>query len=280
MKTRHIIAALLLTLTTACDKIDDDEYVVFAGAVGEWYDDNSDIDPTQRVMIEKYTGVRCRNCPTADEVIHDALQQYGSRIVALAVHPKGSNYTIPYTGDPDLSCEDGKTWNDALGFNSYPQALLNRNGEAFVPTTNFDSHIDATLAAAPQVGVAVECSRNSDNDELSITAHLSFLTQVAADLNLTLVISEDDIVTSQMMPDGSTNDHYVQNHVLRDVITDVWGTTIDKGEGNGAAGKSRKALFTYQPDPAWDLDRCHIVAFVSRQSDNSILNVAETIISQ
>lgn len=266
-------------LLAACDKIEENEYVVFAGAAGTWYDDSGNIDATQRAFLEKYTGCRCKNCPTADSVIHEALQHYESRLVAVAVHPKGSNYTIPFSGEPDLGSEDGKTWNDAHGFNSYPQALINRNGDAFVPITNFDSRIDAALAATPQVAVAVECS-NIDTDSLTITAHLSFLTQVDADLNLTLLISEDGIATTQKMPDGSDSVNYIQNHVLRDVITDVWGTPVEKGSANGAAGSQRMARFTYRPDEGWNIDHCHIVAFVSNRDTKEILNVAECRIGE
>ena len=274
-----LLGSAFLFLFAACDKIEENEYVVFAGAAGSWYDDSETVDATQRAFIEKYTGCRCKNCPTADSVIHEAQQHYGSRLVAVAVHPKGSNYTIPFTGEPDLGSEDGKIWNDAHGFNSYPQALINRNGDAFVPITNFDSRIETALAATPQVGVAVECS-NIDTDSLTITVHLSFLTQVDADLNLTLLISEDGIATTQKMPDGSDSVNYMQNHVLRDVITDTWGTPVEKGSANGAAGSRRMAQFTYRPDEGWNIDRCHIVAFVSNRDSKEILNVAECRIGE
>lgn len=276
-KLSHLIVFgfSFIFLLAACDKIEENEYVVFAGAAGTWYDDSENIDATQRAFIEKYTGCRCKNCPTADSVIHETQQHYGSRLVAVAIHPKGSNYTIPYSGEPDLGSDDGKTWNDAHGFNSYPQALINRNGEAFVPITNFDSRVEMALGVTPQMGIAVSCERNSGNDSITITAHLSFLTQVSADLNLTLLISEDGIVTTQKMPDGSDQVNYMQNHVLRDVITDVWGTPVDKGSANGETGSRRMAQFTYLPDAGWNLNQCHIVAFVSNRDTKEILNVAE-----
>lgn len=270
-----IIALIALGLT-ACDKIDSDEYIVYAGAVGTWYDDTETIPATQRVLVEKYTGCRCINCPTADEVIHTAQQRYGEQLVALSIHPNGSNYTIPFTGESDLRTEVGKIWNDAFGFNAYPQALLNRNGEVLVPTTNFDNHIDALLARIPQVAVAVECEPGP-GDSLHIIVHVTLLTALDAELNLTLAISEDGIITSQKMPNGSTQTDYVQNHVLRSVITDTWGAPIDKGtDGNS----SRVAHFHYKPDVSWNLSNCHIVAFVSLRDDanHSILNVAECTI--
>jgi len=101
------------------------------------------------------------------------------------------------------------------------------------------------------------------------------LSQVTANLNLTLVITEDGIVTTQKMPDGSDAENYVQNHVLRDVITDTWGTPVDKGSADGATGSRRMAQFTYLPNKDWNLNQCHIVAFVSNSDTKEILNVAE-----
>ena len=275
-----VLGSCLLLLSTACDKIEENEYIVYAGAAGTWYDDSETIDATQRAMVEKYTGVRCKNCPTADEVIHAAQQHYGSRLVAVAVHPKGSNYTIPYSGEPDLATEDGQLWNEAFGFSAYPQALLSRQGESFVPTANFDSRIDAVLNSSPNVALAVGCQRNSGDDSLTITVHLAFLQQVSEELNITLLISEDGIVTTQKMPDGSDATGYVQNHVLRDVITDTWGAEVDKGTANGASGSKRIAQFVYLPLSEWNLSQCHIVAFVSNRSTREILNVAECSIEE
>lgn len=279
-KSLFAIIALITLGLTACDKIAEDEYIVYAGAVGAWYDDNATIDATQRALVEKYTGVRCKNCPTADEVIHAAQQQYGSQLVAVAIHPKGSNYTIPFSGEPDLSTEDGRLWNDAFGFSAYPQAMMSRQGESFVPTTNFDSRVDAIVGGNAKVAIAVKCQAHDADDSLSITVQLAFIQPVSEALNVTLLISEDGIVTTQKMPDGSDATGYVQNHVLREVITDTWGTEVDKGSANGASGSKRIAQFVYLPQAEWNLANCHIVAFVSNRDTKEILNVAECSIEE
>lgn len=276
-KVFFTIVALITFGLTSCDKIDDNEYTIFAGEVGTWYDDNDivEIIPTQRVLVEKYTGVRCVNCPDADEIIHSALQRYGEKLIAVAVHPEGSNFAIPFSGEPDLRTADGREWNDFFGFNSYPRALLNRKGENFLPTSNFDGRIDELLNVPAQVGIAVKCERTNSENPLSITVRLSFLQTVSDDLNVTLLISEDSILTTQTIPDGSHQPNYAQNHVLRDVITDVWGDQVDKGDKNGAAGSRRMAQYSYTPNTDWKLENCHIVAFVSKRDTKEILNVAE-----
>ena len=80
-----LLAASLL-LITACDKIDENEYVVFAGASGTWYDSEATVPSVQRAFVEKYTGVRCVNCPNADIVLHDLGKKYGDQLIISAIH--------------------------------------------------------------------------------------------------------------------------------------------------------------------------------------------------
>ena len=80
-----LLAASLL-LFTACDKIDENEYVVFAGASGTGYDSEATVPAVQRAFVEKYTGVRCVNCPNADIVLHDLGEKYGDQLIITAIH--------------------------------------------------------------------------------------------------------------------------------------------------------------------------------------------------
>ena len=67
---RHLIIVLgaifAFGMLASCDKIAPEDYIVYSGATGEWVDGNGVSDKTQRAFIEKYTGVRCPNCPSAD----------------------------------------------------------------------------------------------------------------------------------------------------------------------------------------------------------------------
>lgn len=270
---RILTLTLLATimLCAACDKIDDKDMLRRAGAIGTWYDDNQGVaDHSQRAFLEKYTGCRCINCPTADDVITEALANYGGRLIAVAVHT--GSYAYPFTGEPDLRTEVGTIWNDHFLFNSYPVALLNRTGEPFVPTTNFNSRIDGLLSHEASLALAAECT-TLDDGSLDITSHLEFLKDVSGDLTITLLIMEDGIVTSQKMPDNSTQSNYVQNHVLRDVITSEWGNPVD---ADGKKDTRRYVTFNYETKDNWNLDRCHIVVFVSNKDTKEILNVCET----
>jgi hypothetical protein len=66
----------------------------------------------------------------------------------------------------------------------------------------------------------------------------------------------------QMMPNGKTSKDYVHNHVLRDAITDIWGTPVDiPVDGN----KSISLIYTLpeKVNPA----NCNIVGIAMKDGE-------------
>lgn len=279
MKIKHLLVfSLAALLLASCDKIEEDNYIVYAGAAGEWNDGNGVSDHAQRALIEKYTGVRCVNCPTADAAITDALAQYGSQLLAVAIHDSCLAFTRPIGDSPDLRTDDGDAWSKYFGIynGSYPNGMVNRKPTAtgydlFTPTGGINDRVNAVIGNSATVAIA--CSAAKQEEAINIDVNLEFLQSLTQELTLTLFIMEDGINATQRMPDGSENEEYIHNHVLRDVITDVWGADIDC---KGAAGEKRFARFVYtEYKSEWQLENCHIVAFVSDKATREILNVAE-----
>lgn len=262
----------------SCDKIEEDNYIVYAGAAGKWYNGSGVADHSQRAIIEKYTGVRCVNCPTADEAINASLNQFGDKLIAVAIHDS-SSFTKPIGDTPRLSTADGETMSQYFGIRAagqYPAALISRTAtstgwDIFTPTEGINSRVESIINNNASIAIAVD-SAILHNDTVDITVNIEFLQTVGEDLTLTLMLMEDSLVVTQRLHDGSDDESYIHNHVLRDVITDVWGADIDC---TGTAGEKRVAMFKYVPDNAeWILRKCHIVAFVSDKASKHILNVA------
>ncbi len=284
MKLNKILVcafASLSILAGSCDKIAEDDYRIFSGAASEWYDGTTGVeDQSQRVFLEKYTGQRCVNCPKADSTIHKAQDKYGNKLIAVSVHDN-SAFCTPIN-NVDLRTEDGNKWSETLGMLSSPKpmALLNRtmSGNNYVqynPTGSLDGNIDAILEQPATVAIAANADLAEDN--MNILVDIEFLQNTTDPLTLTLFLMEDGIVAPQMLPTGTPDSAYVHNHVLRDVITDVWGKDIDAA---GNAGTKRRCLISYNGMSSdWNLANCHIVAFVSKKATREILNAAECSIT-
>ena len=295
---KHSFFLILVSLLAfaSCDKIEENNYVVYSGASGEWFDGNGVADHTQRAIIEKYTGVRCMNCPTAEDAINNAVSQYNGKLLAVAIHDSSTAFTRPYNGSPDLRTATGNAWSNFFGVFAaaqYPMALVNRtqvsgSWDLFNPVSGINSHVDPIVNSPATIAIQVEAGTQASSPAksgtqasspakqslITTTVNIEFLESVGDALNLTLFIIEDGINATQLMPDGSRNEDYIHNHVFRQVITDLWGAQVDC---TGAKGEKRMAQFTAEADLnlITDLTKCHIVAMISNRETRQIINVAE-----
>lgn len=277
MKKLFYILPIAAMLFAACDKIEMNEdgiYGVAAGAAGEWTDGNGVTDKSQRALIEKYTGAKCVNCPDGDEVVKQTINSYPGKAIAVAIESH-TNFGNNYNGSPNLRCDDGIAWSEYYGAEQLPAALVSRTDEApFINMSDIPTKVGAITAQPTKVAIAI--SNNQNEEKASIKVDLEFVESVSEQLTLTLLIMEDSLLAKQStnVAPGYIND-YPHNHMLRDVITDIWGADIDKAQVSGNAGEKKTATFEYKVNNEWNKKNCHLVAFISDKATKKILNVAE-----
>ena len=275
MKKSIIFLCAATLLLASCDKItpaDDGTYPVFAGISATW-SDGDNVTPVQHALVEKFTGPKCPNCPEADITLEAAHALLGEQLIVISVnHPVGQG--VPFPGDPDLRCDDGTTWDNYYGINAIPSAFINRDrskqysGQMSAITADLQS----ALTESPVLGLAVSADSTADGTGIDVSVSLQFEQQVDAPLTLTLALIEDSLAYRQSHGENVV-EGYMHNHMLRDVLTDVWGAEVD---ADGTAGERRKATFgTYHlKDTSIKLKNCHIVAFVSDRASKRVLNSA------
>lgn len=285
-----LMGLMVLMGMMACDKIEpgeNGEYTIFAGATATWMDGNPIANPVHRALVEKYTGPKCVNCPTADQKLNEAHERIGDQMVILAITPGGGD-GLPYTGQPNVSTEDGDQWAIAYGGSvnmTLPFVIVDRvNTETHTfsggnTVSGVEGLVNDIIAQEPLV--AVEVSANSAADgKINIDVAVNYLQACDSTLTLTLALMEDSLVYYQAgtpSNGGSLQLEYRHNHMLRDVITDVWGNDI---QAEGRAGEARKARFSYTLPDGVVKEYCHIVAFVSNKETRRVVNCAECKIDE
>lgn len=267
MKTRIISLMAAALLLAACDKIPADGYTTgTSGTSSEWHSAN-----VHRVYVEKYTGPKCPNCPAADLTLNAAHQQFGDQLVIISInHPVGQG--VPFSGDPDLRTDAGTAWDNYFGINAIPAAYINRDQSKQYtgPMSAITADLETAINQTPLAGV--EVSASATDNEISITVDVQLFNQMDDGLTLTLALTEDSLVYRQSYGEDIVPD-YVHNHMLRDVITDVWGNDIPL---TGTAGEHKIGQFTYiLTNSDIQVEHSHIVALLSRKSDRTVLNCAE-----
>ena len=212
-KYLFLISSLLFI--TACDIIEG-PYIT---------DANSYVNPDKKVLIEDFTGHKCKNCPTAARELEAIHNLYGDQIIGLAIHltndfagtnPLGSAST-PYTYD--FRTEWGDNLNDLYNFDmlGLPKGMVNRIGhpeDQVLSRDEWASVVANELQKEVDFLITIEADTNTINI-LSIIEN-----DVVNNYNLFVCLTESNIINWQTDEEhpGEHNPNYEHNHVLRTVI--------------------------------------------------------------
>lgn len=252
MKIKNIIKAFTLIALplsgimgsmSSCSDIAEDERLIY-------------VEPakaSRNVLIEDFTGQRCVNCPKAADAIHEIQELYGENVIAVAIH------CGPFGGlsakNSGLMTESGKeywnTWFDST--QGQPVAKINR-GAATNDYVNWSALVAESLKQTTDVTIDATADYTPGVPFMTIKATTRANSGRKAKIQAWL--TEDNIVATQYMPDGSRNNDYVHQHVLRSVVNGSWGEDIVYGE--------EEQNFTWMANmvSSWKPENMHIVVFV------------------
>ena len=260
----------LLFMTPSCDVIDQP----FKGNI----QDTTSTQQQRNVLIEDFTGHRCKNCPKASKAIEALVDAYGSRIIGLAIHAGPGNFTNTNTDYPtDFTTPEGKAIQNFFGTNFLPVGMVNRenwtasgNGH-WSPYTNWPTlsseAIDSTLR------IALEASAGVNSGNLEVSAKGLPQMGLLHDLNIAVLIKESNIVSPQLMPDDTRDSNYVHMNVLRDYVTDTWGESF--GTSPMLPGDTLSGNYSIAWNTDWVQSNAAVVVYVFNPSNYRILQVIE-----
>lgn len=127
----------------------------------------------------------------------------------------------------------------------------------------------------PPIAIMVQGTMADEHNSIYANVHIEFLESFTEDLTLTVLVTEDKIYTHQSKAGEGEVENYEQNHVLRTTVTDLWGLPV---EWDKTAGKKAMIRLLYTLPENFNLENCHVVAFVSYRESRQIINSAETSI--
>ena len=253
------LAALMMT---ACDEVPVDKRLTY-------------VEPPEvgrAVLIEDYTGQYCVNCPRATDEIERLIEQYGdSVVIAVAIH--SGPFSKQKGVSSPLYTEVGDLYFSRWGLSAQPIGLVDRIfGPMPFSYTDWGSGVnyeltDSLTARAP-VSFVINTSYDDETNLASAEVQTIGLNPDRISGKLQVWLVEDSIDSFQLMPDGSTTEHYNHMHVFRASVNDPWGddVTVDHGE---VAVKS----YNIAMDPAWVPGHCSLVTFL--YDENGVKQVAK-----
>ena len=243
----YIIISSICLMLASCDHIAEDERLIYEKP-----------EPAQRVvLLEDFTGQRCVNCPTATEVIEQLQETYGEALVAVGIHggPLAFAGNAKVTG---LKTETGDLYYNHWKLEYQPVGLINRREP--VNYTEWATIVKEELAKPAPLHLFGGADIEDGTIHIIINAEGTDGT-VAGKLQVWIL--EDGITALQLMPDGSSNQEYVHNHVFRTAVNGIWGEDFCINEGEIGQWVLEQEL-----DPSWNPEHLSIVAFA--YNDNGV----------
>lgn len=272
MKKLLALLSIALVFIYSCEIVQK-PYLEQSGQCGH---DNLSV-PIKKVLVEDYTGFKCGNCPEAHEILQGLINNYCDHIVPVSLHvgyfAKPSHYP-PY--NIDFRTQAGNEYNDYFGADAagLPVGMVDRtefNGSRLLNPNAWADAIAKELQKPLLLDVEIHNTYSDTNRNVNIQVQVAALQDLSANLYLSVWVTEDSIIAPQkdyrLNPPDILN--YVHRHVFRGAVNGTWGEQIV----NGNLKKGTVLTFNYTTtlDTAWNADYCHIVAFVYKYDDKTVL---------
>lgn len=234
------------------------------------------------VLLEEFTGVRCVNCPAGHEISNQILEDHPNRVFAAIVH--AGFLADPYSNSTqDFVTNESSALYDFLSVEAVPAAAINRvlftgaSSLALINKSQWAGKVNSELQKVTPVNIYAYHQYNQNTRQLTVYVQLRYLQDVSAAQNVSVFLTENNIIDPQAYIDDSghdaVQDDYVHKHVLRDALTPISGQPL--GE-TGTAGKVIVRSFSTTVSNNWKPSDCHIIAFVNNASgDKEVLQVTE-----
>ena len=269
MKALKVITYITIILFGfACNKIENPLKDKQSGTCG---DENSPV-PIRKILVEDYTGHRCPNCPEAARILDGIHDDYCDHIIPMAVHV--SFFADPHEPDfpEDFRTETGSTLDEFYGVSNQglPGGLVNRkkfDGNTVLGRDTWRSAVDAIYNINPEVNIMIESEYNATDNTIDADITVEFLKDISEAVNLGLYVTEDSIIAPQQ--DGSEYvENYLHKHILRKGVNGAFGEKI---LNSAKKGDTFEKSFTVPVDTSWNIHHIELIAFISKNSDNEIL---------
>ena len=232
-----------------------------------------------KVVIEDLTGVNCSNCPKAADKLKSIRTLYPEDIISIGEYPWSlANLTAPWLGFDTLNTKEAddifiNIFNNPPGI---PTGGVNRklfNGETtlWVSYFNWAGYADIVKS---QDSKCVLSSQILNIDTVlrkaKVKIKIIFTQEYEKQLNLSVYLSENKILSKQHMPDGSKKDNYEHNHVLRYSITPYSGSPLKMPISNKyEAGRVFEKEFEINFLNKLKIKNCNLIFIINRFDNES-----------
>lgn len=232
---------------------------------------------TRNVLMEQFTTADCINCPYAEGIIENVIDKLeaSKRIIRVAHHAGfttyNDNFQIPESVDY-LTFYNGNIYAPAMMLDRTNLSDLGAEGNTglapgpvFLPDDNdmLKKLISSRLQEKAYVELFIEKSFDKYTRELKlkVTGRTSRDDIALNDYSkLVVYLTEDSLIAYQT--GASDPENYQHNHVIRDVVSDLWGDPIEFSD------YMFSKTYTYNVSQEWKSDNMNVIAFLYNKEED------------
>tara|TARA_B100001057_G_scaffold295610_1_gene295691 strand:+ start:659 stop:1516 length:858 start_codon:yes stop_codon:yes gene_type:complete len=234
------------------------------------------IQTQKAVLIEDFTGHRCKNCPKASKAINELDSLFNSQVVPLAIHAGPSNFTGVNNEYPtDFTTEYGDDLATYFGISALPMGLVQRidypNSHQKTYTA-WSGITNLELAQLPQALFTLNTEYDASNRVGVLNYSVEMISNQSNPLWVAVYIKETGIISPQLMPNNSRNETYVHKNVFRSAPLGPLGASIS--ENGSTWGQVFTGSVPANIDPLWDANECEWVILVYDRSNYKVIQPA------
>ena len=265
-----IISSLYLS---SCNKIN--EPYTLPIPVKDWYG--------KKILLEDYTGHKCQNCPAAAASAANIKEQYGEKVIILAVHAGYYALPSPPNFPEDFTTSEGNAWDAYFGIspNGLPKGMVNRKG--YPITRHLDhgewaSKIGTALSEIPEVEISVKNTYNPSDSSITGKINFKFLKTIKKKLKYQVLITEDSIIAPQLNA-TTIIPNYLHRHMLRASVNGPWGNDLTDGSTFNMIDTEISKSYLYSLKATelvkYKIKDCKTIVFVYDDATKEILQAEE-----
>lgn len=207
----------------------------------------------RRSLVIRFTGNWCGYCPMMNESLHQAIEEYPDRIVAMNM----------YQGSGALSFNYVNEYMNQFDIAGFPTAIenyystINNNSTAITAGAFVGVAQDAVENLPSNTGIIGSAAINGSN----LTVDLYIASKEAGDYFISVFLLEDGIIGTQSDYTGIVPDPYNYEHsnVVRSVLTEHFGDPAYLSSN----GMYNVNLSIPVPGTVKDTENLHVVAFTT-----------------
>lgn len=211
----------------------------------------------RNVLFEHFVSERYEDCAISDETYSDCLSTE-SNVIWIKHHNDkrgGDQFTLPE--DEDYKALYGKTsmFLPALALDrSYFGGMADDGPAYFVEPRQVNQMIYSCRKIPSYIRLAAEGDVREGNIDIKVSGHAGAKEMpLQKELRLTVYLVEDGIVSTEQ----EGRDDYVQDGVIRKVVSDVWGDPLDISAYNF------EKTYTVPVQAGWNTEKMRVVAFAT-----------------